>query len=305
MTHTPSHPDQQPGGPLDPGTLIRCAADDELTPEQAQALREHLAAHPEDQARIDFERGLRTATASAMEAGAAPAELRASIQNLISGDAETVGPAESKSRAFWQRTFLPLALAAMILLAFGATLLMTNGPQQHQGNTWDAGLNTQVVGWLEREHNKCSESEDYRSRKLAVTNVADVRSRTKRDLGQTPRRIQLDDAGYTLAGYGPCSIPGGGPSGQLIYTPNSGEGMPISVFVQRDNGQLDGVAAVTDCIQGATSKLSPASRSGKTACDQIFIWRADGLIYYLVTGQGNPAVPCLKSLGAPDNHIAL
>lgn len=305
MTDAPSHLDQQPDdGALDLGALIRCAADDSLSMEQADALRAHLAAHPEDQARIDFERGLRDATASVMHTGSAPAELRNAIENLIAGGASTVGPAETKSRAFWQRTFLPIAVAAMILLAFGATLLMTNGPQQPPTG-WNAGLNTQVVGWVEREHNKCSESEDYRKRKLTVTNVADVRSETQRSLGKAPHRIQLDDAGYTLAGYGPCHIPGGGPSGQLIYTPNDGNGKPISLFIQRDDGQLDNVAGTSECIKGATSQLSAESKAGRTPCDQIFIWRADGLIYYMVTGQGNPAIPCLKSLGAPDDHIAL
>ena len=305
MTDAPSHPDpRHDDNALDLGALIRCAADDSLSMEQADALRAHLAAHPEDQARIDFERGLRDATASAMNTGSAPAELREAINNMIASEAPTVGPVETRTRAFWQRTFLPVALAAMILLAFGATLLMTNSPQQTPSG-WDSGLNTQVVGWVEREHNKCSESEDYRKQKLPVTNVAEVRNETQRTLGKAPHRIQLDDAGYTLAGYGPCHIPGGGPSGQLIYTPNDGNGKPISLFIQRDDGQLDNVAGTGECIKGATSQLSAESKAGRTPCDQIFIWRADGLIYYMVTGQGNPAIPCLKSLGAPDDHIAL
>ena len=293
MIDTPSNPERtpertNPEDALDLATLIRCAADDNLSMAQADALRAHLVAHPEDQARIDFERGLRDAVASAMDTGTTPANLRHSIETMFAErpQSDTVGPAAARNRSFWRRSFLPTAVAALVLMAFGVTLIVSN---QSRSKDWSDGLGARVVSWVEREHNKCSDSIEYRQRKLTVTNVADAREQTRRDFGAAPRRIQLDDAGYTFAGYGPCRIPGGGASGQLIYTPNSGEGEPISLFVQRDDGRLDGVVSPSDCLTN----------------DQTFIWRADGLIYYMVIRQSNQAIPCLRSLGAPENHISL
>lgn len=293
MTDSPSNPERTPERTnpevaLDLATLIRCAADDNLSMAQADALHAHLVAHPEDQARIDFERGLRDAVATAMDPGTAPARLRHSIETMFAErpQSDTVGPAATRDRSFWRRSFLPTAVAAMVLMAFGVTLIVSN---QSRSKDWSDGLGARVVSWVEREHNKCCDSIEYRQRKLTVTNVADAQEQTRRDLGAAPRRIQLDDAGYTFAGYGPCRIPGGGASGQLIYTPNSGEGEPISLFVQRDDGRLDGVASLSDCLTN----------------DQTFIWRADGLIYYLVVEPKDRAPDALQTLGAPANHLSL
>lgn len=288
MSDTPNNPQPGPDDAFDLATLIRCAADDNLSMAQAQALGKHLEAHPEDRARIDFERGLRDAVSAAMDTGPAPAHLRQAIESFIadSRTPDTVGPRTTRDRSFWSRSFLPIALAAMVLMAFGVTLMVSNQPA---ASTWNTGLSRNVTNWIQTEHKKCCESKEYREGKLNVTNVADVHEQTLRDLGAAPRRIQLDDAGYTFAGYGQCHIPGGGPSGQLIYMSNDGAGKPISLFVQRDDGQLNDVASKTDCLTN----------------DQIFIWRADGLIYYLVSGPKSPTGEALKTLGAPSKQISL
>jgi len=209
MSDTPNNPD------LDLAALIRCAADDSLSMAQADALRAHLDSHPEDQARIDFERGLRDATASAMDTGHAPAALRQSVEAILADpntrtSAETtLGPRSTRDQSFWRRSILPIAIAATVLLTFGVTMMITN---QSQPKSWSDGLAASVVGWVEREHNKCCESTEYRENKLSITNVNDAQEKALNDLGAAPTHIQLDDVGYTFAGYGACNIPGGGPS---------------------------------------------------------------------------------------------
>ncbi len=298
MTDSIPNPDRAPL-PMDLATLIRCAADDSLSLEQADALRAHLADNPQDQARIDFERGLRDATAKAMNTGAAPAELRQSIETMFAEQqtADTVGPPETKSHSYWSQPRRVGAIAALILFAFSVVLIIQ---RPNQSNGWSAGLSQRVVSWIQTEHNKCCDSDKYREKKLNVVTVADAQERSRIDLGAAPTHIQIENAGYKFVGYGSCHIPGGGASGQIIYAPINGVGEPVSLFVQQDNGQLDSVATNNDCIEGII-----ADRSKADPGDQLYIWRRDGLIYYLITCTQNKAKPCLTSLGAPDNRISL
>jgi len=286
---------------LDRAALIRCAADDCLTPEQAEALRLHLKAHPQDRARIESERALRNAVARAMDTGPAPDDLRRAAERAIAQRhvADTVGPVQTRQRSFWRRTPpIPAAIAAMLLIATGAFYLTLPPPPPGPAIYGVQSVGERAVQWVASEHDKCRDSDEYRQRKLSVVNVADVRERTQRDLGVAPNRIQLDDAGYAFAGYGPCHIPGGGASGQLIYNPVSGQGEPISLFVQRDEGQLEDVIRTSECLLSVNS--------GADNGNHVFAWRADGLIYYLVApGHGSQASPCLKSLGAPSNRVSL
>ncbi|MCB9838596.1 MAG: hypothetical protein H6813_04590 [Phycisphaeraceae bacterium] len=316
MTDTPAKPDPSrdngfPAG-QDTAALLRAAADDQLTPEQAAALERHLADHPEDRARIESERALRRAVAAAMDTGPAPAALRQSIEAMLRQDrttssqaTDTVGPAETRSRSFWRRTVLPVAIAAMVLLSFGVFLSQRNGQGPALNGGFDAGALANAVSFVEQEHRKCADSPEYRRLKLTVTEAADVAPATQRQLGAAPQRIQLDDQGYTFAGYGPCHVPGSGASGQLVYMPTSGRGAPISLFIQRDKGHLDNLVNTSDCVRDAI-KANRAGRPGEPQPeDQVYIWRANGLIYYLITDRDNEAAPCLESLGAPAHQVSL
>jgi hypothetical protein len=277
------------------GALLRLAADDELTPEQARALDAHLEAHPQDRERIAFERALRQRVAAAMNTGAAPAGLREHIAHAFreahahpdQRPGASTGPIDRSKRNYWRdRPVWALAIAAALLVA--ATAYMVIQPFGGVSATgWLDGASTaSLVSFVEREHSRCADMSDDENPKFVARSLDDGRQIIADRLGVTPDRLDIMGCGYMFAGLGPCKVPGSGKSVHLLYRPTKSDGPAISLFVQRDAADM-GRDRDSICV----SKLSTLG--------EVLIWRDAGLIYYLVCPTGTNTQDALKALGGP------
>ena len=116
-------------------TLLRAAADGELTPAERARLDEHLGANEGDAARVAFERGLRSACGRAMGAQRCPDALRASIERIAAESNPEYAAGvearaeETRSASFWNSPKLGrvLGAAAAVVLMIGVGAVLVSG----------------------------------------------------------------------------------------------------------------------------------------------------------------------------------
>lgn len=297
------------------GSMLRLAADDELS----RAQREQLAAAlPADEAaaRVAFERQLRSACARVMVADerefpAVSAGLRESVERIVKRSAAVAAPAVDEPRRHAPRTSprvqrtgrrVPrlawVSLAACLLIVAGFVVIRLVTPAPTFIESPERGR-VALVGFLGSEHRRCALDDDALKSKMTVYQLAAASTKFTKLLGGELSAEAIEKAGYEFLGSGRCAVPGGGSSIHMIFhDPNpvaasSTAGTParhpsrFSLFIQHDLNELP-------IVDGVTYRL-------ETGADKplIVVWRHQGLLYYLVTETETQQHAVMESMHVP------
>lgn len=285
------HPEELPIG-----ALLRLAADGELGPEQMERLEAHLAAHPEDAARIEFERDLRKACARACcGCGCAPASLR---ERILAGaePAATVGPEATRSRSYWLTGAIARygALAAMVALVALVSFLAgrVGAPEQQAGveipSPTPRAVALSLASFARAEHERCEGGGPAIEGKFSIHDPGAVSEELSSIVGRAvtiPCILRAEREGLHFVDAGLCHPPTG--DAMHIRFSTSGELRPplVSLWVQPDDGRL----AIED---GVTYVLGDGGEC-------VRFWRLNGMRYVLVCPDAAAAPGVREALESP------
>lgn len=265
--------------PFDRTRLLRAAADDALSEAERSELGAHLAQLPDDRAVIEFERHLRTELGRVFAGDEAPGSLEKRIHELA---------VRARPRRLRRVALLAAAAVVLILGAFGIRSAITR-------NVDEFGFSGrgELVRFLATHPRDCPITIERTIAEFHVERFDGALSEIGSLLGEAPQLGDLAKAGFEFRGMGRCGIPGHGTSMhiQLMGAPGSPvEGAMLSLYVQRDDGRLP----ISD---GSTYRLEPKAQDFAEV--QMYVWRHDGLDYFVVTPQREAALVALASAGAP------
>ena len=279
--------------------LLRAAADGELTPVQMAELERHMAAHPDDQRVVEFERALRSSIA-ATGSGTAPTALRDRIAAMSStaGTDRASLPFPSVGTRPHRRFSHPirwLAMAASVAIVAGGAFLILRPPGT--GLTGGAQITqqyrTSLVSFIGTQHEECEVHADMIGMRFKTTKLGDVPGEFSKVLGSVPDIGHIDGSGLRFLAAGPCAVPGRGKSVRMVLesaaadTSSNGRGALVSIHIQQDTGELNLEA-------GKTYRLVDKLASPDPAAPDIFVWRRDGFIYFL-TSKSEPAMQMARA----------
>jgi hypothetical protein len=256
-------------------SLFQRAADDELSPEEHDRLRQACADDPAADARIEFERALRRRVGAVMEPVDVPPEVEGRVRRILAG--ESLG--RIRPRAVTRRANL-FAVAATLAIVAGAILFGIFGPQidRIRGRYSGEDLVAEAAVFASREHGRCAGSNEALRDKTVYADPDGARRFLEEHLGHTPPIFDLERLGFVFAGAGPCAMPAAERSGHLIYV-REGEPGPalLSIFVLTDRGRFD---------DGAGGRMSPGAwypSEGGPQCRHTVLRSSDGeSVYFLV-----------------------
>jgi anti-sigma factor RsiW len=268
-------------------------ADGELDVEQSLRVLEHMAMNPPATKRVMHQQQLRRSIARYFtdHTPAAPAELTEKLKTLFPP------PQEKPANVYWWRMSAFVA-AAIVLLTFGAWIGRTTKRSQPlaAGPTVAPAaaiapasqpVSPIMVGVLLRTHVNCARFATHTSSDLFPADLANLPASVKRYLDADFTPPKFDDLHYHFAGAEPCQIPGG----KTVHLLYRGEGSlrhdAISLFVQRDEGQLKILAG--DSYSAAASH----------AAHPLVVWRSKGLVYYVIGDNADIVKRAAKLAGAP------
>lgn len=292
----PSAQNETSGLVMSRAVLLRAAADDELDSMGADALQRDLSEHPEDAARIEFERELRKAFSRAMssETAVVPADLRLRVVAMMGTTperdmAESLGarhepanrqPSDPRRRRRARATWLVGALALIVLVGLGIQLSGVLRSPTFAESPERARL--ALAGFLGTEHRRCALDDRALKRKMTEYQLSEAPAKYQKLLGAELSVANVEQAGYAFLGAGQCVVPGSGASVHLVFRdtdamPNNPEKdltcdpTRLSVFIQKDMGELP--------ITPETTYRLGVGENGPL----IVVWTRGGLVYYLVT----------------------
>lgn len=304
------------GTPHGLGALLRGAADGELSAVQQGELDRHLAAHPQDSARIEFEKGLRKACARVMQSpdeGRAPVALRQIIEASLAARAHKEpqpvvarthegGRVEVRAHR-WRRVRNLVAVAAAIPLLVAAWLINNrNGPNVQDG----ADASILPIDFLTREHSHC---EGVGPDKLMQIKIADVPKKMREMVGKALGVEPVQQAGFQFVGMTSCRTPGGGNAAHLVFKRHArgeveGGAEPagevrLSVFVQNDKGKRRMTEGLAWNGQGPDTGQAGGPLN-------ISAWLSrDGLDCYVVTDCAASRDLARRALDGPEGEAML
>ncbi len=301
-------------------TLLRAAADGELTAAEQARLDEHLSANEGDQARLAFERGLKTACGRAMGGGRCPDALRASVERIAAEShpayAAGVGARaeETRSASFWSSPrfgrVLGAAAAVVLMIGVGAVLVTQSGTGgAPTGGAGEPARDLQLVAYRDeitqfvaKEHGRCWESEDAADRKFKFKDRDAVVSEFRSLLGGEMHIPALDQPVESIVfrGAGRCHLPKTEGSAHLRWDiPATAEtkATAVSMFVAPDNGMLELHEGVTYAVNTAECGVKGSS---------VLLWRQDGSLFCLISETETGACNKFrKQMGAPEETEGL
>lgn len=309
QSHDSNEPNDNLLGSLDRATLdrlVRLAADDELSADEAKAYANAKADRPELARQEDAERSLRSAVNRCMCEGCeCPEALRNRIVSMTGDvrvaadgtpalriDPSTADPAEAPAARFptWQR-FAALAASIVIIVAVSA-YFRGNAPTQPisagvaQAGEVPTGL--ELASFMNKEHSRCA-SHPTRIEKFTEVDLRAVPQAFRDILGNgfDPGEMTIDGATFVAAGK--CKVPGRGPSmhAMFVTTNPQGESVEVSLYIQRCN----------DKRFEAGKAYAIGSETADVA--SVIGWRHDGLVYYLVTTSPETTRSLASKLKAP------
>jgi len=302
MTDVPRQPDSQqwPPSDLSRGEAIRLLADRELSESEIRSICSETFGE-DAEARILCEQALRSRIAKVMGESAPPCPkgVREAVQRLCAGAGDEdappsieIEPAVTRGRGFWS-TARTLALAASLAMLVAASVLLWPGnpasPFAPTSAPFDA-TRARLATFIDSEHDKCATLGDYFDRKFKDATPAEAERFATEHLGVAPHRLSLESQGYRLAGIGMCAVPGQGASVHILY--KSDRARSVSLFIQEAKADRELDPDICYCIPVEGGAVLQA-------------WIADGLIYYLYSGEGSPPRDVRAALDAPEAELRL
>lgn len=291
-------------------TLLRLAADGELSPAQTDQVRAHLEAHPEDADAIDFERNLRASCARAMGSAVAPAHLRARILAQIAqstqtsessegthtadlADALESRAAETRDRSFWRRmTPAVRALAAAVLLLVGGTFIYQVANIGSGSASPALAQMTSIANFVGNEHNRCV-LDPTTARKFTIRELTSAPGAFAAIVGRSPTFPDLAGVGLNFLDGGKCHVPGDGQSMHLRFQVGNSPDRVISLFIQSIASESDQLFEAGKSYQLACK--NPPKNQDKSPI--IYGWTADGLNYFLVADDAELCESYRRAIG--------
>lgn len=273
----------------------RLYADDELPEAERADFEARLAEQPALRARVEFERRLRRELVAAMEPVQAPEGLAGRVRVALAAegmdgadgaDGGDGGVGGGIRRLFRGPTRANgLAVAASLAIVLTAVLIGILGrPIDHWGGAEDSvgDLVAAAAEYVSGEHDRCVSDESVRQSHCKAKSRAAAARTLAAHLGTPVTVFDLGSMGYEFCGAGESDVPGGEPSGHLIYfRPPSEDAAPgfVSIFVVPDVGQFDGGADALDEGDWYESNGGPR-------CSHVVLRSSDGrLVYFLVCCQ--------------------
>ncbi|TVQ60693.1 MAG: hypothetical protein EA379_07755 [Phycisphaerales bacterium] len=277
--------------------LLRCAADDELTTEESEAVSSREGdSGADDAARIAFERALREAVGRVMGGSAkAPQSLRDRVERAMleertrheveagaDGVAGTIRPMRTRLRQW------PLAAAAAVLI--GTMLVMAVQRGGFGGAPAIPEHQVQLTSFLQAEHEGCAGCPVTLREKLQTRELLDATELVWRTVGEGVAALDLSASGYVFSGVGKCRVPGPGASVHLMYLPEKGAagGAPVSLFVQVHTGDRE--------VPEGLSRLLECRKKSELP---VLMWRHGDVLYYVVSPSEIARDTVGASMGAP------
>lgn len=288
--------------------MLRACADGELCREGCDRLKAYLAEHPEAEAQVAFEQGLKGSCERVLSKAQCPDALRAKIQ-AMAGGAMTASAIEAsntmtREKSFWQRSPMMSAMAAVLVLAGGALIwqsssLITKGSGLGIVETSPVAYAERVGNFVAREHVRCCE-ERAAGKKLIHTDIAEATAYfSEKFAKQVVAPVSLNtanDSGNQIRFYGggDCHIPATDGSGHLRFDAVGVDGNPVSLslFIAPDPGLLEMDEGVTYVLSSSQCTKQGAS---------LFAWVHDGVMYLLVSeADESMCAPVRQMMNAPD-----
>ena len=277
-------------GELPIAALLRMAADGELSAEQESRLRAHLAAHPEDERRVDFERELRGACARACCPDCcAPAGLRERVMACCDEDTVAEGLAsrapETRDRSFWARRMVLRFGAVAALIALVALMSFMVG--RSAAPTTPEGWIQRVASFTRKEHGRCAEMPAAENSKFTVERADQLEPEFAILAGREVSLgtvLEAADKGLQFLDAGECHLPGGGTAMHIRFQTDDPTAGVVSVWAQVDGSlELD---------EGKTYV------SGE-GCDCVRLWRVGEVRYVMVCSSEESAPAAGGAFGCP------
>ncbi len=295
--------------------MARCAADGELSPEDAARYEAATQDNPSLRALEESDRKMRVAVGRCMsEQAKCPEALRQRITAMATGSAlgteaaADTGPqlgiagtpadqpqagtdtASAMRFPMWQRV-AAFAAAVEVVLGVSANFNQNSAgtlglPGIAQGSGVPTGV--QLAGFMSDEHNRCA-MHPSTMRKFTQKDLSGVPSAFRGVLGERVQPEDLLPTGATFVAAGKCKVPGVGPSIHMMYEAfdAAGDRVEISLYIQRrsDDRFESGKAYAIGAEGDATSN--------------IICWRHEELLYYLVTTSPDTTRDMASKLQAP------
>jgi anti-sigma factor RsiW len=277
---------------LDPAALIRCGADDELCEAGKECLREHLEAHPEDRARLEFDHELRGAVGRVMRESATPEGLcdriKATLADHAVADALEQRSGETRSKSFWARPFGSIvSVAATLVLAFVLVQIVTDvvgGSQAHAA---------EVRSFVGSQHRACVI--ETGGRKWTMSSEDEVVARFEE---LTSKRIDLSaltacsSRGLRFVAAGECGVPPNNRAKSMHLRFESDgtscdKGMTISLFIQPYVGFIEMEPGRTYTIAGKGDHT-------------VYGWTDGVVVFYVVADADAPCEAFREAAGQPE-----
>ncbi|MEM8756239.1 MAG: hypothetical protein AAGF47_00465 [Planctomycetota bacterium] len=313
--------DRQSNESLTPAALLRLAADQELTAEQArrlEALAEADDGLSDAEARIEAERHLRAAVGRALGSEpAAPAGLHARVaaamaaadlsemtadvssQTRQSNGSPSVPERmadQTRDRSFWSGTVARVgSLAAVLAVGVVATFVLF-GPV---GAPVDAvSSRTVSAQFVAREHGRCVIDIEPGTDKFRVDDVDSLPTFAQDVIGREVAIADLLAGGAENVAFvdaGPCGVPMGGRSMHVRFDVplEAGDSTRVSLFVQQYTGEQELEAETTYEFDSAAGPGEPLKTPS------IYTWLRDGLVYYLVIDRADACETIRTQMDAP------
>ncbi len=279
--------------------LVRAAADDELAAADERVLREHLVAHPDDDAVIAFEQGLRRAIASGAS-GTPSEELRERITRLTTiggGSGSSVESVTASGRA--RRVTRWMAVAASIGLVAGVMYLALPPTPSlpRPGQLIAESHRASLVSFVTGRHKECELHADMVANSFRIGSLDKVPAAFGEILGKAPGLGRLAQSGLKFKGAQACACPGRGRSVHMVFEAitnppvqvggaSAATATLVSIFVQQDKGELR-------IEPGRAYSLVPKAEPSSTEVSEIYVWRKDGFVYFLAS-TSEPAIETVR-----------
>lgn len=291
--------------PASIATLLRLAADGELSEQQEAALRAHLEAHPEDRARVEFDRKLRDACGCACAPDCcAPESLR---QRVLACCSETAGGSASdphladrlaargeqtRDRGFWSgRTIARFGTIAAVIALVGLVSYMVGRSTPPSGPPSQPTIRTveeRISNFVRTEHNRCAKSSPDIGKKFTINDPSELPAVFESIIGQPFSLacvLDANDHGLRFVDAGRC-YPPGGDAIHVRFVTDDEAASPVSLWIQKDDDSLPMEDGIT--------------YTAGEGCDCVRFWRVDGVRYVLITSQEQAGPFASVALHSPE-----